>query len=69
MRNFCMGLFKIIRKKCGVFFRLCEDVALTRGARAVVQIEPEMRDVLRKVGILPKWAIISKMVVGRRSWT
>ena len=38
-------------------------------ARAFVQIEAEMRDVLRKVGILPKWAIISKMVVGRRSWT
>ena len=69
MRNFCMGLFKIIRKKCEDFFSLCEDVALTRGARAFVQIEAEMRDVLRKVGILPKWAIISKMVVGRRSWT
>ena len=69
MSNFCLCLFKIIRKKCEYFFRLCEDVALTRGARALVQIEAEMRDVLRKVGILPKRAIISKMVVGRRSWT
>ena len=51
------------------FFLGCVKTLLWPEARAFVQIEAEMRDVLRKVGILPKWAIISKMVVGRRSWT